>query len=352
MAVKDQIPLETDWVEVYAFRTIINIFARSSNRVLVGYPLCRNTDYLDLAKSFATTVMKNARSLHMFPEILHPIVGQIFTARRRSLRRIMKHLKPILEERIEMQSKYGQDWPEKPNDYITWLLDDPHAQDWQRFSISDLSMRMLDANFASIHTTSSTFTYTLYHLAAHPDLLQPLRAEVEMNVQKYGWTKVAMREMHFMDSFMKEANRLAGFNVPLTSIRRVMRDFSFSDGTTIPTGTIISLCSLSKHHDEELYPSSEKFEPSRFVDKRAKEGESIRHGMAAPAIDWLLFGSGRHACPGRFFAVTALKTLLAHIILNYDVKMKDDGGVPPRTVFAGHVAPNVTAKVMFRKRQT
>jgi len=351
MAVKDQIPLETDWVEVYAFRIVVDILARSSNRILVGYPLCRNTDYLDLAKAFANTVIKNARSLHMFPEILHPIVGQIFSARRRSLRRIMKHLKPILEERIQMHNKYGKDWPEKPNDYLSWLLDDPHAQDWQRFSMPDLSMRMLHANFASIHTTSSTFTHILYQLAAHPDLLQPLRAEVEENVQKYGWTKVAMKEMHFMDSFMKETSRLIGISVPVTSTRRVMHNFSFSDGTTIPAGTIICLGSFSTHHDEEIYPSSENFEPSRFLDKRAREGEGHRHGMAVPATDWLLFGSGKHACPGRFFAVTALKTLLAHIILNYDVKMKDDGGVPPRTVFAGNVAPNVTAKVMFRKRE-
>lgn len=55
--------------------------------------------------------------------------------------------------------------------------------------------------------------------------------------------------------------------------------------------------------------------------------------------------------PGRLFAVTALKTVLAHLIINYDIKMKDDGGVPPRGVFAGVVTPNVTAKVMFRKRQ-
>ncbi|KAE9402309.1 cytochrome P450 [Gymnopus androsaceus JB14] len=226
MAVKAEIPLKTDWVEIDTFATIVSIFAQSNNRILVGYPLCRNADYLDLVKNFATSIILNASIIHLFPEILHPIVGQIFTSRRRTQRRVMKHLKPIVEERIEMLNKYGKDWPEKPNDYMTWLLNDPHAQDWQR-SVADISIRLLDANFASIHTTS------------------PLRAEVEMNVQQYGWTKVAMREMHFMDSFMKEANRLTGITIPTSSIRRVLRDFSFSDGTAIPAGTIISLGSFS-----------------------------------------------------------------------------------------------------------
>ncbi|KAJ7808529.1 hypothetical protein B0H14DRAFT_2197346, partial [Mycena olivaceomarginata] len=34
------------------------------------------------------------------------------------------------------------------------------------------------------------------------------------------------------------------------------------------------------------------------------------------------FGHDKHACPGSiFFAVTELKAMLAHVILNYDVKL-------------------------------
>ena len=55
--------------------------------------------------------------------------------------------------------------------------------------------------------------------------------------------------------------------------------------------------------------------------------------------------------PGRFFAVTVMKTMLAHIVVHYDVKMEKDGGVPPSVTFGLITIPDTKARVMFRKRQ-
>ena len=53
--------------------------------------------------------------------------------------------------------------------------------------------------------------------------------------------------------------------------------------------------------------------------------------------------------PGRFFAVTEVKTVLARIILNYDIKLFDEKAGGPQV--AG-VAPESirSAKVLLRKR--
>jgi len=42
--------------------------------------------------------------------------------------------------------------------------------------------------------------------------------------------------------------------------------------------------------------------------------------------------------------------LLAHTVLNYDVKMENEGGRPPDLWFASVCIPDRKAKVMFRKR--
>lgn len=56
------------------------------------------------------------------------------------------------------------------------------------------------------------------------------------------------------------------------------------------------------------------------------------------------------ASPGRFFAAAELKTMLAHIVTTYDVKLEENT-TRPRCLYIGSViAPNSTAKVMFRKR--
>lgn len=54
--------------------------------------------------------------------------------------------------------------------------------------------------------------------------------------------------------------------------------------------------------------------------------------------------------PGRFFAVNELKAMLAHILLNYDVKMADDGGRPANVWIGLSSLPNTKAEVLFRKR--
>jgi len=85
---------------------------------------------------------------------------------------------------------------------------------------------------------------------------------------------------------------------------------------------------------------------------REQDGESIHHQMVTPRLDYILFGIGRPACPGRFFAVNELKTLLSHVLMNYDVKMENPGQVPPPTWFGTSQLPNMKANVMFRKRKS
>lgn len=56
--------------------------------------------------------------------------------------------------------------------------------------------------------------------------------------------------------------------------------------------------------------------------------------------------------PGRFFAATELKTMLAHILLNYDIKLPGDGSRPANFWYEGQVFPNMTADILFRKRDS
>lgn len=53
------------------------------------------------------------------------------------------------------------------------------------------------------------FTHALYHLAAMPQYIQPMREEVEKVVGKEGWTKAAIDKLNMVDSFLKET--MVGF---------------------------------------------------------------------------------------------------------------------------------------------
>ncbi|KAG9310145.1 cytochrome P450 [Chiua virens] len=129
--------------------------------------------------------------------------------------------------------------------------------------------------------------------------------------------------MHKLDSFLKESQRLMGVT-SVTLMRKALKDFTFSDGTFIPKGTSIVAPSEALHHDEKIYQNPHSFDPFRFYKIREQDGESTRHQFASTSLEYLPFGHGKHACPGRFFAALELKSMLAHIVMSYDVKLEDN----------------------------
>lgn len=148
-----------------------------------------------------------------------------------------------------------------------------------------------------------------------------------------------------------------------------MNDFTFSDGTFIPKGTMISAPSNCLHLDDNIYENAATFDPFRFARMREAAGEGTKHQFVSTSLDYLPFGHGRNAwyvhspcfsstlidaefvvSPGRFFVANQLKTMLAHIVLTYDVKLEN--AIIQESI---HVTTSITAnpnvKVMFRKRK-
>jgi len=267
------------------------------------------------------------------------------------IQRGMEHLDPIIKDRQRCLDEYGEEWEEKPNDLISWLLDE--ASERER-SLRNLFLRLMTINFGAINTTSMTFTHALYHLAAMPHYIRPMREEVEAIVAEEGWTKNAIGKMYKIDSFFKETQRFNGLG-SLSMPRTALNDFTLADGTFIPKDTSVCVALFSTHRDERNYANPDVFDGFRFVHTASwalSEEERAKQQMVATTATHLSFGYGRHACPGRFFAAVELKAMMAHLVLNYDVKLENEGVRPPDTWFGAYCIPNQKTEVLFRKRQT
>ena len=110
-----------------------------------------------------------------------------------------------------------------------------------------------------------TVTHSLYNLATYPEYVQPLREEIEAVIQEQGWSKASVTKMTKLDSFVKETMRLSpttactylichhficSKNTSADSMRRrTTKDFTFSDGTTIPAGNFLSVAIPCIHTD-------------------------------------------------------------------------------------------------------
>jgi cytochrome P450 len=78
--------------------------------------------------------------------------------------------------------------------------------------------------------------------------------------------------------------------------RLALIPFKFSNGVTIPAGTLFGLPVHSVHTDEEIYPDAQVFDGFRFLKLREKEGgDASRHQMVTTSSELLGFGLGRHA---------------------------------------------------------
>ncbi|KAI0248473.1 cytochrome P450 [Lactifluus subvellereus] len=339
---------ESEWVKVSILPTVQRIICRTSSRVFVGATLCRDRDYETLVLNFAANLMKSATIIAMFPRPLKSTAARFLCSIPSQIRQATELIRPLVEERLEKMEELGDAWNDAPNDMLMWLMSEAKGVEK---SVEGLARRILLINFASIHTTSLTFTQVLYRLLANPEYIEPLRQEIEAAVAEEGWTNVGMDKMHKIDSFLRETQRLDTLGI-VTMQRLALRPFTFSNGLTIPAGTLVGVPVGTIHTDGEIYPNPEEFDGFRFSKLREMEGDTMltSHRAVSTSPEQLAFGFGRHACPGRFFAASEVKTLLAHVIVTYDVKFEEGKGVP-REFRIGSMRIPRSANLLFRKRQ-
>ncbi|KAH8828909.1 cytochrome P450 [Flagelloscypha sp. PMI_526] len=351
-AIEENIPAsEADWVPVTALPAMVNIVSRAANRMLLGSSFSKNPEFLNLTTEFTLNVVKGFSTLHIFPEICRPIIAKKICRTESYYKRALKFLEPTLRYRLSQEMKFGSEWDGKPNDSISWFL---AVMPEEKRTIRELTFRMLGISFANLHTTSQTLSHTLFDLAANPQYAQPLREEIEVVIEKYGWSYASMQRMKRLDSFIKESQRLWGIS-PITSSRRVLKPFTFSNGQIIPPGFEVVVPAKAIHLDKSNYENPREFRPFRFsdmdLDSVEEEVESDTRSFVAISKTFTLFGApGRHNCPGRFFAATEIKLVMAYLVINFDMRFKN-GKRPENHVLGPALSANETAQVLFKKRR-
>ncbi|ESK88592.1 cytochrome p450 [Moniliophthora roreri MCA 2997] len=352
--VGSRIDPEDEWTAIPVFDAFSTMICRASNRVFVGLPLCRNPDYIDIVRHFSSQIFFAGPIIKfLVPKFLRPAVGSVYRSYYGHHRRMLELTRHLIEERKQRRQEHSSDVVNA----IDWLIDVAPELDNQ--SAESLAMRLLNINFVALHTTTKVFLHALYHLAAQPEYISALREEAELYLGRecpLTWSKEQLGRCVKLDSFFKETLRAN----PLSSItlsRLSLVDFTFADGTRVGAGHYLAVASDSIHQDSKYYPQPQEFQPFRFSAMRGKPAEQEEytsqdwvHRMTGTSDTFLAFGSGRHLCPGRFFASLELKIFMAYLVLNYDVKMAREGMRPPNEWLGPMSEPSTKARVLFRRR--
>jgi len=343
----DYIGAPKEWKSVPALKTILWVVSRTANRVIVGLPLCRNQEFLSIATDFTIDISQARFVVNMFPSWLKPFVSKLCNRVPSRVKMAYDLVGPLVEERrkhMEESIRNKDVWEDKPNDLLTWLIDEAIKKGYSNYNTV---FYLLIVEFTALHTTAMSFTHALYYLAADPSLAIPLREEVEAVLREENGnlgSRTAASKLKRIDSFLREAQRLNGPNA--TSIwRKTLKPITFSTGVTVPAGVFLSAAPTATQLDDQHYENPSDFYPWRFTDSNSRS-------FVSTSVDYITFGQGKHACPGRHFAAYEMKLMLAYIVLNYDVKLAPGAeGVRPKNKWIGNtILPDPTAHVLFRER--
>jgi cytochrome P450 len=113
--------------------------------------------------------------------------------------------------------------------------------------------------------------------------------------------------------------------------RKVLKTTTLSNGQVLPKGYIVEVPWGPLAFDGQVYPDPETFDPLRFSKIRESRHGSGRESaetlagslLVGASTTNLAFGFGKHACPGRFIAANMMKSILANLLLQYEIRMPE-----------------------------
>jgi cytochrome P450 len=269
------------------------------------------------------------------------------------MNRCLKVLGPYIEQRIT-EAENGTSKALPHEDVLTWHVEEALRKKEVRDTMTDMiACRLFATILAALESTTLTMTHALFNISGSEgstDIWNTLKVESE----QISSTKIdqgIVNKLHFADSAIKETLRLH------TALKALSVQVMQPDGVTLkgygvhlPLGSRVSISAWGVHHDEHIYPNAYTYDAFRFAPPYHGEPSKVNanaHRLVSPSENYLSFGYGKHACPGRHFASALTKIFLAHVAVNYDLEQVHNR---PGLFNLGHL-PTPPMKAMLRMRR-
>ena len=173
---------------------------------------------------------------------------------------------------------------------------------------------------AGFETSSSTIGHALYEMAQNPHMQDKLRQEIEETYTQNGGVLMyeRLRDMKYLNKVFRET--LRKYSILPMLIRQVAVDYTFK-GTkiSIPKHMKVWIPAYAIHHNPDIYPNPDIFDPERFED----DAVSARHPMS-----YLPFGDGPRNCVGARFGMIQSKIGIITILRHHRVEVCEKTTIP------------------------
>lgn len=377
------------WRDIDLRDTVTKVVAQANSRFTVGAPLCRDPDYLRTLLVINDLLITVGSICSGVPHVIRPLVGGVLgIPMTYQVSRVKRWLVPLWRDRVRLAQAARDGRPvDEPQDHVQMMARYAIRERPEEVEDYDLIVRRIcAANFGAVHQTSIQVSNLILNILASDPEYGTIKALLDESdrilsepepgsddadekapvpsgspvadspaadpASANRWTKARVNRMTLADSASRETLRLHSF-ANRSLIRKVMtRDVTTPDGHSLPRGTIVSFLSWPSHTDPEAHADPLSYDPFRFARQAAEEGKKPP-SFVTTSQDYLAFGHGKHACPGRFIVDFELKMMISYILRHYDVRFPDEyeGRRPDNQWLLEATFPPPGARVCVRRKE-
>ena len=184
------------------------------------------------------------------------------------------------------------------------------ATDENGAQVSDehICNELLSVLTAGHMTTAVATAWALYELGRHPEVIAKMREELEASGADpestgTGPTPEQILTMPYLEAVFKETVRLHPI---LSECARVPMEPITIRGRTIEPDQALVVSIVGIHHNPDVYPEPDLFNPQRFLDRKYN------------IYEFIPFGGGHRRCMGAGLAEYSIRLTLAEAALHWD----------------------------------
>ncbi|KAG8795622.1 Lanosterol 14-alpha-demethylase [Ceratobasidium sp. 428] len=356
------------WGQFHALKTMAELTILTASRTLQGKEVRSSLD-----KSFAQTYQDLDGGFtplnFLFPNLPLPS----YWRRDRAHKKMSDFYVGIIENRRKQNQ--GTD----EHDMISALLSQEY-KDGRSLGNHETAHLMIALLMAGQHTSSSTSSWALLHLADSPDIAEQMFQE---QIEVFGNSDGSFRPLNYeemknlpiLSSVIRETLRM---HPPIHSImRKCVSDMVVPASLASPTGKPNESSSyvIPKGHfllaspavaqvDPSVWRDANVWDPSRWFDPfgAAAQAESVYLGEQGEKVDYgwgaiskgtdspyQPFGAGRHRCIGEQFANVQLGTILSTVVRSIEMRLSHS--FPAHNYHTLIVQPKEPCTIEFRFRK-
>ncbi|XP_019551619.2 probable cytochrome P450 6a17 [Aedes albopictus] len=201
------------------------------------------------------------------------------------------------------------------NDFMDLLIKlknaesvDGNPSQLEALTFNEIAAQAFVFFIAGFETSSTAMTFCLYELAKNQELQDKARRNINEVLAKHGsMTYEAVHEMRYIENCINESLRKYP---PLPNIlRNVTKPYRVAGmNVTLEKDCRVLLPVYAIHHDAQLYPDPQQYDPDRFNPDQC----AARHPMA-----FVPFGEGPRICIGQRFGMMQARVGLTYLLKNF-----------------------------------